>query len=193
MSCNTQPNCRTSFAVATALLSPFSFVFSLVVPQPSSAETSTGRRIYIPISVLQNFHSGGCQSSQGNLVQVPSRSSVRLSIGLPRWSPASEVPFSRRTSTSWCWWLGGWSGFYCRLCTLIPVVPETTLVSSRTLSFCSPLVTFSLSSFNTTLTPAIRNHCSCFNSIISRVSVSKSEFLIYASLHHRFQHLSIRL
>ena len=76
VSCNTQPNCRTSFAVATALLSPFSFVFSLVVPQPSSAETSTYRRIYIPISVLQNWHSGGCQSSQGDLVQVPCKKSL---------------------------------------------------------------------------------------------------------------------
>ena len=27
VSCGTQPNCRTSFAIATALLSPFLFVF----------------------------------------------------------------------------------------------------------------------------------------------------------------------
>ena len=32
-----------------------------------------------------------------------------------------------------------------------------------------------------------RNHCSCFNSLISGVKVSQSEFLIYASLRHRFQ------
>ena len=34
-----------------------------------------------------------------------------MSIHLPRRTPASEVPFSRRTSTSLCWWLSGWSGF----------------------------------------------------------------------------------
>ena len=70
-------------------------------------------------------------------------------------------------------------------------LPETTLVSSRTLSFCFPLIAFSLTSFNTTLTPAIRNHCSCLNSLIPGVKVSQSEFLIYASLHHRLQFLTI--
>ena len=60
---------------------------------------------------------------------------ARLSIELPRRIPASEVPCSRRTPTSWCWWLRGWSGVRCRLwCTLMTFVPETTLVSSRTLS-----------------------------------------------------------
>ena len=39
--------------------------------------------------------------------------SACLSIDLPRRTPASEAPFSPRTSTSWCWWLRGWSGFRC--------------------------------------------------------------------------------
>ena len=39
--------------------------------------------------------------------------------------------------------------------------------------------------WNTTLTPAIRKHRPCFNYLIPGVKVSKSEFLIYASLHHR--------
>ena len=59
-------------------------------------------------------------------------------------------------------------------------------VSSRSLLFRFPLVAFSLSSFNTTLTPSIRNHCSCFHSLICRVKVPQSVFLIFASLHHRF-------
>ena len=37
-----------------------------------------------------------------------------LSVGLPRRTPASEAPFSRRTSTSWCLWLN----FWCLFCTL---------------------------------------------------------------------------
>ena len=73
------------------------------------------------------------------------------------------------------------------------ILPETTLVSSPTLSFCFPLTAFSLSSFSTTLTPAIRNHCACFNSLISGVKVSQSGFMIYASLHHRLQLLIIGL
>ena len=75
---------------------------------------------------------------------------VRLSIELPRWTPASEVLVPRQTSTSLCWWLRGWSCFSCRFCTLILVVPETLLVSSRTLPFCFPWIANSLSSFNTT-------------------------------------------
>ena len=68
---------------------------------------------------------------------------------------------------------------------------ETTLVSSPTLSFCYPLIAFSLSSFNTTLTLATGNHSPCFDSVISGVKVSQSEFLIYTSFHHRFQFLTI--
>ena len=99
--------------------------------------------------------------------------------------------FPRRTSTSLCWWLRGCSDFWCRLCALVFIVPDTTPVSSRTLSFCFPLIEFSSSSFNATLTHAIRNHCSCFNSLISVVKISQSEFLIYISLHHRLQFLTI--
>ena len=58
-----------------------------------------------------------------NTVQVIS---ARLSSDLPRWTPASEVLFPRCTSTSLCWWSRGWSGFWCRFCTLVLIVPEST-------------------------------------------------------------------
>ena len=51
-----------------------------------------------------------------------------------RRTPASETLSSRCTSTVLLWFRKS-SGFWCRFCTLIFIVPETTLVSSRTLSF----------------------------------------------------------
>ena len=42
-------------------------------------------------------------------------------------------------------WIRGWSGFWCRFCTIMTLVLETALVFSRTLTFCSPLNT---NSFN---------------------------------------------
>ena len=98
--------------------------------------------------------------------------SARLSSAFPRWTPASEVLFPRGTSTSSRWWFRGSSGFWCRPCTLIFIVPETAIVSSQTRSICFPLIAFSLSSFTTSLTPAIRNHYSCFNSLFSGVKIS---------------------
>ena len=177
VSWNTHPNCRTSFNNSHCIfVTTFLGAFYLVVPQPSCAKTSTCCRLYNPILTFKT-----------NIREdANSRSRARLSIGLPR-----RVLFPRCTSTSLCWWFKAWSGFWCRFCTLIFIVLETTCVSSRTLSFCFPLIAFSLSSFNTTSTPAIRNHCSCFNSLISGVKVSQSEFLIYASLHRRFQFLRI--
>ena len=126
-------------------------------------------------------------------MQVPLKKSLHGSrLVFPDGLLPLKLLFLDATSTSLCWWLRGWSGFWCQLCTLIPVVPETALVSSRTLSFYFPLIiAFSLSSFNTTLIPEIRNHRPCFNPLISGVEVSQSEFLIYASLHHRFQFLII--
>ena len=46
--------------------------------------------------------------------------------------------------------LRGWFGFRCRFRTIVTVMPETALVSLRTLTFFSPLVTNTFSSFNTT-------------------------------------------
>ena len=39
--------------------------------------------------------------------------------------------------------------------------------------------------------PATRDHCTCFNSLISGVKVWQSEFLNFSSLHHNFQTLVI--
>ena len=74
-----------------------------------------------------------------------------------------------------------------RLCTAVDLSSHLFLNALQPLSFCFPLIAFCLSPFNTTLTPAIRNRCSCFNSLILGVKVSQSEFLICASLHHRLQ------
>ena len=75
------------------------------------------------------------------------------------------------------------------LCTIITLVPETALVSLRTLAFFLPLVTYSFSSFNATsyrfLTIAL------FRFPVSGGKVSQSEFLIFSSFHHRFQFLII--
>ena len=71
--------------------------------------------------------------------------------------------------------VGGSEGgavFRCRFCTLITVVPEIASVSSRILSFCFPLIAFSLSSFNTTHSLSILDHCSCFNFPVPRIVVS---------------------
>ena len=85
----------------------------------------------------------------------------------------------------------GGAGFAVGFCTLIPVVLETTLVSSRTLSFCFPLTANSLSSFNTTESLVTLDHCTCFDFLKSGVKISQSKFLICAFLHHRFQCLTI--
>ena len=143
-SCDTQPNCRTSFTVATALLSSLFSAFCLMARQTSSE----GKQ-----ALCAEFTSR-CWFTKLTFGRVPKVTfqevSTRLSVGLPRLASASEAPFSRRISTSWCWWLRGWSGFWCRFCTLIHVVPETTLVSSRTLPSCCPLMAKSFSSCNAT-------------------------------------------
>ena len=64
-------------------------------------------------------------------------------------------------------------------------MPETTLVSLRTLHFFSPLVTNTSSSFNATKSLSTLDHCSCFDFLTSGVKISQPKFLIYASLHHR--------
>ena len=81
---------------------------------------------------------------------------ARLSSELPRCTPAPDVLFPRRASTSLCWWFRGWSGFWCRFCTPIFIVSETTLVTSRTLSQCFPLLPPLSIPFGPLV---IRNHC----------------------------------
>ena len=152
-------------------------VFCWVDLQPDCVQTSTYYRIYIPIRIhrldiredANNHKVIGCKCLSGNLCTAVERTSRR-------WILASEVLFPRCTSTSLCWWFRRWSGFWCRLCTLLFIVQETTLVSSRTLSFCCPLIAFSLSSFNTDPLRFVTS--AMLNSVISGVKVSKSEFLM---------------
>ena len=119
---------------------PFS-AFCLVVLQLSSAEIST----------LPNFAARFCfiELSFGRMPILTRRFTAstfqevfaRLSIELPGLAFASDVAFSRRTSASWCWWLRGWRGLWCRFCTIVTLMPETALVSLRTLPFFFPLAT----------------------------------------------------
>ena len=61
------------------------------------------------------------------------------------------------------------SGF---LRAIVTLMPETALVSFRTLAFFFPLVTNAFSSFNATHSLSILDHCSCLNSPVSGVKVS---------------------
>ena len=110
----------------------------------------------------------GANTFQVNLCTAVERTSL-MDSGL--WGS-----FSSMYSLLLCWWFTGWNGFWARFCVLIFYAPATAVVSSRTLSFCFASIAFSLSSFNTALTPAIRNHCTCFNSLISGVKVSNLSF-----------------
>ena len=89
--------------------------------------------------------------------------SARLSRKSASLTSASGASFSRRTSTSCHWWLRGWSGFWSRFwCTIITLMPETTLVTFRTLAFFLPPVTSTFSSFNATQSLTTLDRCSCF-------------------------------
>ena len=106
-----------------------SSAFRWVVPQPACVQMNTCRRIYNPIQTYRidiredaNSHKViKCKYFSRSFCTAVDRTSHRC-------SQASEVLFPRRTSTSLCWWLRGWSCFWCWFCTLIPVVPESTLV-----------------------------------------------------------------
>ena len=88
-----------------------------------------------------------------------------LSVKLLRLASPSGVSFSRQTSTSCFWrlWLRGWCGLWFRFCTVVTLMPESTLVSLRTLSFFFPRVTNTFSSFNTTQSLSTLDHCNCFD------------------------------
>ena len=101
------------------------------------------------------------------------KSSARLSKNHTRITFASDTSLPRHTSTSCHWWLRRCGGFRCRfLCTIVALMPETALVSLRTLAFFFPLVTGTFSSFNATQSLTILHHCCCFNSPVSGVKVS---------------------
>ena len=100
-----------------------------------------------PDSVWKNWHSGGCQYSQGDCV-------------LPR-----ILLFPRHTSTSCRWWLrrcGGSVFWFLRK--ILGLVPETARVSLRTLAFFFPLITGTFSSINAWQSHSTLYHCSWFNS-----------------------------
>ena len=172
-----------------------SSVFCWADLQPVGAKKHIYHRIYILILFYKIDTQEDAKKSQDGLVHLPfDVISARLSRQLPRWTPASETLSYRCTSTIFfCHWFRGRSGLWHRFWTLIFIVPETTIISFRTLPLCFPLPAFSWFSFNTTLIPAILCHCSFFNPLISGLKVSWSEFLIYASHHHCFQSLIIGL
>ena len=71
-----------------------------------------------PDTELENRHSGGCPLSQSNFVQKPFKKSLHgCRLDFPYGLRPLKVLFSRRTSTSWCWWFGRWIGFWCRFYT----------------------------------------------------------------------------
>ena len=65
--------------------------------------------------------------------------------GCGRQNPPMECNFFL-----WYRWLTAWTGFSCRLCTVMTLVSETALVSSRTLTLCFPLIAISFPSLNAT-------------------------------------------
>ena len=94
---------------------------------------------------------------------------------------ASDTSFPRHTSTSRHWWLRRCGGFgFWFLRTIVTRMPETALVSFRTLAFFFPLVTNTFSFFNGSQSLSILDHCSCFNSPVSGVKVSEAKFLFFS-------------
>ena len=75
---------------------------------------------------------------------------TRRSIEFLRVASTSGISFSRLTSVScfWILWLRGWYVYQCRFCTIVTLMPETALVSLRTLLHIFPLVTNFFSSFD---------------------------------------------
>ena len=83
---------------------------------------------------------------------------ARLSSEFPRW-----------TSTSLCWWFRGWSGFWCRICTLIFIVPTRLRNSCITWTkIFSDDTKWSLLDW----TP--RSHCTLVCAILSRTCTMRS-------------------
>ena len=125
-----------------------SSAFYLVVPQPSSAETSTLRRNYILFPPFSTDIREDAKSHRVIYCKYLSRSFC-TAVG---WASQTGFCISGSFFSTYffllVWWRRGWSNCWCRLFTII--VSETALVSSRTLAFCIPLVTNTFSSFNAT-------------------------------------------
>ena len=102
--------------------------------------------------------------------------SARLSNNHTNVTFASDTSFPRHTSTSCHWKLRNWGGFQCRfLCTIVTLMPETALVSLRTLASFFPLTANTSSSFNAYWSLAILDNCSSFDSPVPGVRVSQSK------------------
>ena len=95
-------------------------LFCGVVPQPACVQTRTYRRNYNPIQTYRMTFGRTPLVTKRCGANTFQEVFARLSIEHPRWTPAPEVLFPRRTCTSLCLQLRGWSGFWCRFCTLIP-------------------------------------------------------------------------
>ena len=102
-----------------------------------------------------------------------------LSVGYPRRTAASETSFSRRTSTSWCWWNGGWSGFWSRFSPFISIGNYTCLLSSIVLLLSIRsilLVLFQHHEIPCDSLPLLLSHFSRFSNQNSLIEVSDQRF-----------------
>ena len=155
-------------------LQHFCHHFCSMALQPSSEGMSTQRRTHIPIS-FHRTDNGRIANTHKTIWCKHLSRSIYTAVDWTSWNGfCLWHSFSRHTSTSCFWrlWLRGWCGFWCRLCTIVTLMPETTMVSLRTLSNFFPLVTGTFSSFNVTFLLSILDHCSCFNSQVPGVKVS---------------------
>ena len=120
-----------------------SSAFCCVVPQRSSAETSTLRRIYSPILTSETDIREDANTHMVIQCKYPSRSFC-TAVG---WT----------FQTTFCLWGSWFSTHFCllvlvaqraeRLLVLVlrcTLVPETALISSRKLTLCFPLIANSL-------------------------------------------------
>ena len=182
---NTQPICRLSFNKATALLSSvfrlFAWLFlNLPVHERTLIAEITFRLCFVFLTL------GWVPITERWICAITFEVlPARQSRWLPRRTATSENPSSRNL----------FSGLFPSAAqrtrvdigvvfyTLALIVSETTAVFFRTLSFCLPSPAFSWTSLNATLTPAIIDHCSCFNSPIPGFEISWPEFLINISFH----------
>ena len=99
----------------TFVITLFSAFCSMAL-QPSSEGISTLRRIYIPTQTLELTFGRIPTLTRWFSASTVQEVFTRQSIAFLRLASASDVSFSRRTSTScfWSWWLRVWCGFWCR-------------------------------------------------------------------------------
>ena len=149
-----------SFASGTSLLS-FSLFMGLVLKFHSVGTSMMGNfDIYIFPTMILSQDANFTKRSRAGTFQIVS---TRLSKNDTRITIALDTSFPRHTSISCRWWLRRCGGIWVRflLCTIVTRMPETALVSLRTLAFLFPLITSTFSSFNATQSLSTHDHCSC--------------------------------